>query len=140
MRLCVYFTFRAFGNTFKDFFRRSWVIPFLLILTVGALGCDSSKTRSSSEAETPAKSVVSVDRGRAVYQTQCIACHHSDPHKPGSIGPDVFGSSKELLAARILKGEYPPGYLPKRSTHSMVALPHLKNEIDSIHAFLNQSQ
>jgi len=91
------------------------------------------KSGQGPAAMTPA----SVERGRIIYQTQCIACHNPNPRKPGSIGPEIFKSSRELLEARILHGNYPPGYTPKRQTHSMVALPHLKHEIDSLHAFLN---
>jgi hypothetical protein len=36
-----------------------------------------------------------------------------------------------------MKGEYPPGYQPKRTTKTMVALPHLKGEIEAIHAYVN---
>lgn len=107
-----------------------------LILLFGSLfllsACNSKPKDATAQVGPTA------ERGRAVYQTQCTACHNADPRKPGSIGPDVFGSSKELLAARILKAEYPAGYKPKRETHAMVPLPHLKNEIDSIHLFLNQ--
>ncbi len=78
-------------------------------------------------------------RGKIIYQTQCTACHHSDPKKPGVLGPDVFGSSSELLKARILYGTYPPGYKPKRSTHTMSALAHLKDEIESLTLFLNST-
>jgi mono/diheme cytochrome c family protein len=80
---------------------------------------------------------LSIQRGKVIYQTQCTACHHPDPKKPGSIGPDVYGSSKELLEARILKGEYPKGYTPKRASHLMQALPHLKNEIPALYDYLN---
>ncbi|MFZ9594572.1 MAG: c-type cytochrome [Bdellovibrionia bacterium] len=82
---------------------------------------------------------LSIQRGKVVYQTQCTACHHSDPKRSGSIGPDVYGSSKELLEARILRGEYPKGYTPKRASHIMQALPHLKNEIQALYDYLNQS-
>jgi hypothetical protein len=89
--------------------------------------------RTESNAPPPP----SVARGRIVYQTQCIACHNPDPRKRGSLGPEVFGSSKELLEARIMRAEYPPGYKPKRNSHTMVALPHLKNDLESIHLFLD---
>ena len=99
------------------------------------LGCDSTQ-----EAPPAPDSTKLVQRGKAIYQTQCIACHHPDPKKPGALGPDVFGSSKALLEARILKAEYPAGYKPKRETHTMVALPQLKYEIDALDAYLNSSE
>lgn len=79
----------------------------------------------------------SVERGKTVYQTYCIACHSSDPHKPGSVGPEIFGSSYELLEARVLRGEYPQGHTPKRTTHSMPPIPQLKNDLQSLKLFLN---
>lgn len=78
------------------------------------------------------------ERGRLIYKTNCTACHHADPKKPGSIGPEIFGSSLELIQARVVDGSYPADYKPKRTTHAMVALPHLKNEIPALVAFLNE--
>jgi mono/diheme cytochrome c family protein len=68
----------------------------------------------------------------------CIACHAQDPSQDGALGPAVVGSSRELLEARVLRAEYPPGYTPKRDSQIMIALPHLANEIDALHAYLNQ--
>ncbi len=79
-------------------------------------------------------------RGRAVWVANCTACHASDPAKAGALGPDVAGSSRELLELRVVRGEYPPGYTPKRSTTAMVALPHLADSIDDLYAFLNEAQ
>ena len=85
--------------------------------------------------ETPEAKLIA--RGKAVYVSNCTACHAPNPKYPGSQGPDVYGSSKELLEARILYAKYPEGYKPKRESHVMPALPHLKADIDAIHAFLN---
>jgi len=105
------------------------------ILTILGVSCNSKKP--PAEPSGLSDRSVLIQRGKSIYQTQCIACHHSDPQKPGAIGPEVSGAPKELLELRILKGEYPPGYTPKRNTHTMVPLPHLKNEIEAIHAYLN---
>ena len=78
----------------------------------------------------------SVERGRRVYLVNCTACHNSDPALPGTIGPDVAGSKRELIEARVLRAEYPPGYPPKRPTHAMVALPQLAGSIDDLAAYL----
>ena len=75
-------------------------------------------------------------RGRTVYRTACTTCHHPDPSKDGSLGPAVLGSSKELLEARVLRAEYPPGYAPKRTSTAMMPLPHLSADIDALAAFL----
>ncbi len=78
-----------------------------------------------------------VARGRVVYQSNCIACHNTDPHKPGTLGPDLWGSSQELIEGRVMRGEYPSGYTPKRQTHTMVPIPQLKADIPALHAYLN---
>lgn len=75
-------------------------------------------------------------RGRAVYRSACITCHHPDPARDGSIGPAVARSSRELLEARVLRAEYPPGYTPKRASKAMRPLPNLANDIDALAAFL----
>jgi mono/diheme cytochrome c family protein len=77
-----------------------------------------------------------VEQGRRVYVANCIACHHNDPAREGSIGPAVAGSSRELLEARILRAEYPPAYTPKRPTALMQAMPYLKGDIDALAAYL----
>ena len=79
-----------------------------------------------------------VARGRSVYMANCIACHNPNPHRDGNVGPALQGSSEELLRARVLEIRYPPGYTPKRPTKVMPPLPHLKPEIEALHAFLNQ--
>ena len=90
---------------------------------------------ASSSAQDPA--VLLAEKGKAVYFANCTTCHNSDPHRPGTLGPDVWGSSLALLEARILRAEYPPGYDSKRKSKAMVALPHLRGDIPAIHAFLN---
>lgn len=77
--------------------------------------------------------------GQRVYSTQCISCHGPDPKKDGPLGPAVFGSSLELIKLRVLSTEYPSGYTPKRTTKMMQPMPHLKNEIENLHKFLNQN-
>ncbi len=79
-----------------------------------------------------------VKRGKIVYQNNCIACHAPDPTIGGGLGPAVDGSSLELLTARIVHGNYPEGYKPRRKTGIMVALPFLEPEIPALVAYLNQ--
>lgn len=114
-------------NSFSASLKRALTLYSVTNALLG-IGC-----RTETHTLPPA----SAERGRIIYQTQCIACHNSNPKKPGSLGPDVFGSSKDLLEARILKGEYPTGYAPKRNSHVMAALPHLKGELESLYLFLN---
>lgn len=93
--------------------------------TVVALGACERATLSP-EAE----------RGRQTYVSQCTACHAFDPAQLGPVGPEVKGASQELLEAKILRGTYPPGYRPKRSTVVMPPQPHLAPEIDALAAYL----
>lgn len=100
----------------------------------------SSSFSSSSSAEisdNPESKLLA--RGKLVYSNNCISCHNRDPKLPGSLGPEIFGSTSELLTARLLRAEYPAGYTPKRQSHAMPALPHLAADIDALTAYLNKN-
>ena len=77
------------------------------------------------------------EKGKVVYYANCISCHNYNPKKPGSIGPQIYGSSKELLSNKINFGIYPKNYKPKRSTKMMPLQPHSDKEIANLYAFLN---
>ena len=101
----------------------------------------ASSVSGSSEAaagSNAADNTKLIDRGRTVYNTNCIACHNSNPKLAGSLGPDVHGSSLELLQTRVMRAAYPEGYKPKKPSAAMPAMPYLKNDIPALHAFLNQ--
>ncbi len=98
------------------------------------MGCKKEVATSGASVD-PAQAQIA--RGKSVYMGACIACHHSDPRQAGALGPEIAGSSKELLEARIMRAQYPDGYTPKRPSRTMVALPHLKDDIDSLHSYLN---
>jgi mono/diheme cytochrome c family protein len=78
-----------------------------------------------------------VAMGRAIFMSHCIACHNADPSRDGALGPAIKGSSLELVQARVMRGEYPPGYTPKRASHIMVKLPITEEDVAKIHKFLN---
>lgn len=103
------------------------VVGSLLLLLVG---CDGSSGPKTDNAELYA-------RGRAVYVMNCTACHNTDPARPGPMGPEVLGSSLELVRARLSEGTYPEGYAPKRSTKQMPPMPHLAKHSEALFAFLN---
>jgi mono/diheme cytochrome c family protein len=114
--------------------------PMLLFAFV-AVACAlavAGCTKKSSETAAPVEMTVEQlsQRGRTVYLSNCTACHNVDPAQDGAVGPAVFGSSQELLEARLVRAEYPAGYKPKRDTRSMLALPHLEKEIPGLTAFL----
>ena len=102
----------------------------LMLLALAACG-------SGGEADDPQAALVA--RGRAVYETVCTACHARRPTEPGPVGPPIAGSSEQLLRAKVLRNEYPPGYTPKRNTHAMVPFPHLEPDIPAIAAYLANS-
>ena len=110
---------------------------FLLFLAVMLVSCfESKKEFKMTKAQQEQQALI--DRGKAVYMSECIACHNLNPKFAGSIGPDVYGSSLELLEARLLRLEYPKGYKPKRDSDLMPDFPELEADIPAIHAFLNQ--
>jgi len=77
-----------------------------------------------------------VARGRQVYLSQCTQCHNVDPAVDGPVGPAVKGASRDVLEAKILRGEYPPGYKPKRTTKVMPPQPTLAPDIPALAAYL----
>lgn len=103
-----------------------WVV-FASGLAGLAAGCSGSESVTLSEA---------AERGKSVYAGVCIACHSPNPAHDGALGPAIAGASRELLEARVVRGEYPPGYEPKRSSTAMPAFPHLAGQIDDLHAYL----
>jgi len=57
-----------------------------------------------------------------------------DPIRPG---PAIAGASEELLLARVVRGEYPPGYVPKRpDSGAMARFPQLEGQIPALAAYL----
>lgn len=98
------------------------MLPMLLL----SMGCGPEKSLSPEAA-----------RGKAVYQSNCTACHNADPAQVGAVGPAIAGSSRALIEARVMTASYPDGYKPKRETNTMQALPHLASSIDDLTAFVN---
>ncbi len=77
------------------------------------------------------------ERGRRTYVANCTACHHPNPALDGTLGPAVAGSSRALLEARVLGGEYPPGYTPKRPGQGvMPKFEYLAEQIPALAAYL----
>ena len=75
-------------------------------------------------------------RGRQVYLAQCIQCHNANPALDGPVGPAVKGSSRELLEAKMIRGEYPPGYRPKRPTKVMPPQPAFAPDVPALAAYV----
>ena len=79
-------------------------------------------------------------RGEQVYKTVCVTCHGPDPSRDGTVGPAIAGASAELIEAKVVRGEYPPGYTPSRPGQLMLALPHLKEYVPDLAAYLQSVQ
>lgn len=75
-------------------------------------------------------------RGRQLYLSQCTQCHNVDPALAGPVGPPVKGASRDLLDAKVLRGDYPPGYTPKRPTKVMPPQPTLAADVPALAAYL----
>lgn len=61
----------------------------------------------------------------------------SNPTKPGSIGPDIAGSSLELITLKTQKRQYPTGYKPKRKTRIMPQIKLSDNQLKALHQYIN---
>jgi len=109
---------------------KTWAMTVLIAALLS--GCGKEK-----EPVTQAARVGDAKRGRALYLTNCAACHNNDPSKDGTIGPAVKGASRELIEARVMRATYPPDYKPKRKTAAMPAQPYLQSSIPDLAAFLN---
>lgn len=76
-------------------------------------------------------------RGRAIYQGQCGVCHHpSDPSQPGPVGPPIAAVPRAVLEAKVLRGAYPEGYTPKRTSRLMPPMPQLAADLDVVAEYL----
>ncbi len=109
----------------------------LAILSIGLWSCTKT-TAPTSAPPVEMQKVNLVEKGQKVYSQNCVACHNPNPKLDGAIGPSLYGSSLELISARVLKASYPAGYKPKRTSSLMPALAGLEKEIPALHAFLNQ--
>ena len=106
---------------------RIGIVVGVAVVGIGAVFALACKPGGAS---TPA------ERGKLAYAANCTACHNADPTQDGTIGPAIAGSSLELVRARVMKAEYPPGYTPKRDSHLMPAQPFLSADVPDLAAYL----
>ena len=116
---------------------------FALLLAVFVSNCENNHIEQE-EAEADQKILnntvaltTDIDKGRMVYFANCVSCHNNNPKKLGSIGPEVYGVSIDVLTKKIVSGKYPGNYRPKRTSKIMPSMPHLNKEISNLHAFIN---
>ena len=100
----------------------------------GSGAAESEVPKADSKPQRTQEELVAA--GRAAYNANCTACHNMNPAQDGALGPAVAGASYELLEARIVHGNYPEGYEPKRPSRIMVALPHLEPKLEELTAYL----
>jgi mono/diheme cytochrome c family protein len=81
-----------------------------------------------------------LDKGRRLYMSNCIQCHHRDPNMKGPIGPEMTDAPLEIMTAKVMTGRYPEklpeGFVPKRSTKLMRPIPKLKDDIPAIYEWV----
>jgi mono/diheme cytochrome c family protein len=94
----------------------------------------ASTAPAAPDTRTPEELIAA---GRSTFNANCIACHAINPRIDGALGPAVAGASLELLEARVILGEYPEGYAPRRDTRVMVPMPHLKAKLPELAAYLD---
>ena len=118
---------------------------FSLLMIMFVSNCEK-KSIEQEEAEVDQKKLnntvaltINIEKGRMVYFANCVSCHNNNPKKPGSIGPEVYGVSIDVLTQKIVSGKYPENYRPKRTSKIMPSMPHLNKEILNLHAFINSS-
>jgi mono/diheme cytochrome c family protein len=100
----------------------------LAAIAILGLACSPADDRSLSEL---------AQKGEKTYRQVCITCHNGDPNLDGPLGPANAGSSADLLAAKVVRGEYPPGYAPKRpGSHAMPHFEYLADQIPALAAYL----
>jgi mono/diheme cytochrome c family protein len=109
----------------------SWILAALVVIGGTMIGCGQQEGGAVAPRLSEA-----AQRGKSVYNGVCIACHNVNPALDGALGPANAHSSRELLAAKVLRGEYPPGYTPKRDSKAMPPMPHLEDKIDDLTAWL----
>ncbi len=109
-------------------FERRLAADLLLALFATALMACADESKESGD---PA-----VARGEKVYRNVCVVCHSANPNQSGPLGPEVADASRAVLEAKLLRGEYPPGYTPKRNTQQMPKFEFLEPNIGDLAAFL----
>jgi len=67
------------------------------------------------------------NRGETLYKAKCLSCHNANPTQIGALGPEIAGSSYELIKQKTQNRTYPKGYVSKRKTNIMPKIP-LSNE------------
>lgn len=77
-----------------------------------------------------------IERGALLYKQNCLQCHNRDPNIKGAVGPEIIDAPLEVMYSKVMTSHYPdplpPGFVPKRKSHAMRAIPKLKDDIPKI--------
>lgn len=112
--------------------------PLLAAALLACVCCDRASPPADANAELAPEQSAARERGHKLYENVCIACHNADPTQPGSLGPPLAGAALELLEAKVLRGEYPPGYTPARPSRAMPRFEYLNGRLGDVAAYLQQ--
>jgi len=114
--------------------RQMWIMRAATLCCLGyaALACGSGEQAQGADA--------AAARGKLVYENVCTACHNRDPRQAGALGPELAGASLELIEAKVMRNEYPPGYAPKRPGATMPKYEYLAPNLSDIAAYLASVQ
>lgn len=90
---------------------------------------------------TPIKlDMVTLEKGKRLYMANCIQCHNRDPNVKGPIGPEMVDAPLSVMISKVMTSNYPSplpaGFVPKRKSHAMRAIPKLRNDIPAIHGWV----
>ena len=79
---------------------------FALLLIMLISNCEKEGIEQE-EAEADQKNLnntvtltTDIEKGRMVYFANCVSCHNNNPKKPGSIGPEVYGVTIDVLTQK----------------------------------------
>ena len=101
-----------------------------------ALAALAAALACGSEGEPAPGADAAAARGKLDYANVCTACHAADPRQAGVLGPELAGASRELIEAKVLRNEYPPGYAPKRPGATMPKYEYLAASLPDLAAYL----
>lgn len=103
-----------------------------------ALAAAALAAAACSSGDEPAGDAAAA-RGKVLFHNVCVACHNTDPTQDGSLGPAIAGASLPLLEAKVLRGEYPAGYTPRRAGAVMPRYEYVAEGIPDLAAYLAQA-
>lgn len=98
------------------------------------------KPKVAEKAAETEKLSPELEKGKLLYVSNCLQCHNRDPNVKGAVGPEIIDAPLEVMISKVMTSNYPevlpPGFVPKRKSHAMRAIPKLKDDIPLIWAYV----